>query len=129
MSTHPTATPERVIALVAATLGDTEEYGRVEIDLAGNRDAYARVVDTLDALAWLTRDCVHLYKRNAGSTPWERVTVGGIEISGPLGFTPASDRFKVEPIQRLSERTLQAAADDAFGSLRVVPTHDGGDAA
>lgn len=105
MSPHPQATPERVIALVAATLGDTDEYGRVEIDLAGNRDAYARIVDTLDALAWLTPECVRRYQRNSASTPWERITVGSIQISGPLGFTPASDRFgltREEPIRRLA---------------------------
>lgn len=125
---HPAATPERVVALVAAVMGDVSGYGRVEIDLAGNRNAYARIVDTLDALAWLTPECVYRYQRSVHAQAWERLTVGGVEISGPLGFTPASDRFgltRETPTVKLAARTLQPVG----GEGRLTLVHGPGDAA
>lgn len=135
MSAHPQATPERVIALVAAVAGGpSDAYGRIEVDLAGNRDAYARIVDTLDALAWLTPDCVHRYQRHEATSAWERLTVGDVIISGPLGFTPVSDRFGLTreqptaPIAKLASVEIRADAPRRH-VLALAPDLDGGDAA
>src|SRR5690348_4049771 len=92
------ATPERVLALAAASgLSD-----RPEIDFGGDRAAYERFVDTLDALAWLNPATARRVDRGRGTTPWETFMVAGVRIASPMGCTHVSDMKDAEPIARLS---------------------------
>jgi hypothetical protein len=114
---HAEPTPERVLGLIAATGGASHLSGvsfYAHPDEEAAHDAWARFVDALDSLGWLTAESVNTYDADAtlGSPTWESVHVGGVHLYGALGTTPATAKLhgksagEPTPTERLASVSL-----------------------
>lgn len=124
MNEHPTATPERMLALVIATEGMPQGAGSICLNFsnftqpdktAAEHDRYSRLVDTFEAMFWLEDidqlDLAVFGDKESGSA-YEQWTLGQIEVCSPVGCTTLHDRLELGRARDVAER---------FG-MRVVPS-------
>lgn len=127
---HPAATPERILAILAAVAGFPRGAGGLTLHFheyrnpdgnSDERDRYGRLVDALDAMAWIEgREQIELQVFGEGVNAYETWTLGPLEVFGPRGITPLSDKFALQEATSTLER-LAGKATPA-GAEPVAPT-------
>lgn len=102
----------QIIGLLAAADALPETIAGPALGWEDDKDSYGRAVDVLDSLALIQR-----WHVNSIGEPFEVLTLEGLVIHGPRGFTPLADRQEKTPTSRLAERELDTEGVMLLGRI------------
>jgi len=132
VSVHPEPTLERLLSLAIAIDGLPGGPGSIDLHFTGGRDPekraaehdrYTRLVDSVDAMLWVSSPAQidhQVFGLAADGTIYEAWQIGRLQVYGPTGCTPFHDRFETARAQSAIDRLASVKAPDVPAKLQVV---------